>query len=170
MGRVSSAPHEEVSVGAAGLIADGMRFGPVCRIEPERDENGHIVVHTPQDRYANAGTAVRNRHGNGPFCRFRIPAQPTGPGVYAILVDGIVRYIGICHDLPRRWNAGYGNISPKNCYRGGQSTNCKVNHHIYEAAVAGRAVELWFCPTREAKATESRLIRALRPHWNTALT
>ena len=32
---------------------------------------------------------------------------------------------------PVRYNNGYGRISPRNCFQGGQSTNCRVNNLIF---------------------------------------
>ncbi|HWT81558.1 MAG TPA: GIY-YIG nuclease family protein, partial [Candidatus Methylomirabilis sp.] len=76
-------------------------------------------------------------------------------------------YAGKCIDLAKRWGGmGYGAISPKNCFVGGQSTNCKVNHRIYEHLRRGDRLELWFHATAELDAFESHLIRALQPPWN----
>jgi hypothetical protein len=87
-------------------------------------------------------------------------------GVYANLVNGEIRYIGECENLSSRYNTGYGTISPRNCYEGGQSTNCKINRLVLEAVENGDEVSLWFRRTDRRKAVESELIGRIRPPWN----
>lgn len=104
---------------------------------------------------------VRDRFVTSVFLR-------TGPtrGVYALTVDGGVQYIGEAEDLTRRYNMGYGHISPRNCYTGGRATNCRLNHLIYKEASKGRKVDLWFYRTEDRLAAEAELIRSLQPPWN----
>jgi hypothetical protein len=45
--------------------------------------------------------------------------------------------------LSARFNAGYGNISPKNCFKGGQETNCRVNNLVHSAALAGERISTY---------------------------
>jgi hypothetical protein len=63
---------------------------------------------------------------------------------------------------------GYGQISPRNCYIGGQPTNCRLNHLIYLASKDGKKVDLWFMPTGDRFAIEAALIQQLqtRQRWN----
>lgn len=35
-------------------------------------------------------------------------------------------YIGETDNLEKQFRQGYGNISPRNCFKGGQSTNYKM--------------------------------------------
>ena len=100
-----------------------------------------------------------------PF-QFHIRVPKGQVGVYALVVDDVVRYIGECEDLGKRFNAGYGNISPKNCYIGGQPTNCKINHQVLDIAKSGRHVCLYFHPTAERYVVERQLIAAYAPRWN----
>ena len=53
-----------------------------------------------------------------------------------LALDGDLRYVGECANLSARFNVGYGNISPKNCFSGGQETNCRLNNLLYEAVLA----------------------------------
>ena len=62
---------------------------------------------------------------------------------------------------------GYSVIDPRDCYVGGQSTNCHVNHVLGLALTADAELSLWFHPAAEPKLIESRLIRLLDPPWNT---
>jgi hypothetical protein len=136
-------------------------------IEPVRDAGGQVVRYTPQGRYANAGSQPLHAHGDGAFCKFRVNTR-AGEGVYAFVVGGNVMYVGECADLADRMNSGYGNISPKNCFHGGQKTNCRVNKLVLECVERRERVGLWFAPTTARKAAEERLIRALSPPWNVA--
>ena len=52
--------------------------------------------------------------------------------------------MGECANLSVRFNAGYGNISPKNCFKGGQETNCRLNNLLYLAAAAGMRIRSGF--------------------------
>jgi hypothetical protein len=60
----------------------------------------------------------------------------------------------------------YGNISPRNCFRGGQETNCRLNNLVYLAAAAGEKISLWFFPTADYKAMEDALRATLKLAWN----
>lgn len=75
-------------------------------------------------------------------------------------------YVGLCDNLSARFNAGYGNISPKNCYEGGQPTNCKVNTKILQEALFGNMLQLWFFRTVNKTLVEQQLIQQIKPPWN----
>jgi hypothetical protein len=64
---------------------------------------------------------------------------------------------------------GYGQISPRNCYEGGQATNCRINRLVLEHATSGACLLLWFHPTGQSDGVERELIRAIQPSWNRAL-
>lgn len=152
---------------AGALSLGGRSFRRAGSIEPVREPGGAIREDLPQGRYANTGGLGLNAHGDGPFCEFSVPGLPAAPGVYAVTVGGAVVYVGISVDLRQRWSPmGYGRISPRNCFEGGQSTNCKVNHAILLQARAGRAIELWIHETAEPRRLEAQLIRDLAPPWN----
>jgi hypothetical protein len=81
----------------------------------------------PQSRYRNARDLPLNGHGAGPFCCFSIARGLNVPGVYVLTLAGEAVYVGKCTSLARRFGPqGYGAIQPKNCFVGGQSTNCKI--------------------------------------------
>lgn len=143
-------------------------FTHVCHIEPERDEAGTIRTYMPQANYLKRELAKLHGYGAGPFCRFRIPKQFSASGVYILTVDDQPVYVGECLHLSKRYNAGYGHISPRNCYVGGRMTNCRVNTLIYNAACAGRRIDLWFLETADRFAIETELIHGLNAcqQWN----
>ncbi len=120
----------------------------------------------PQERYAKRDLYPLNKYGAGPFCKFKIPATYPHPGVYILTMAGEIRYIGETTNLSRRYNMGYGTISPKNCYKGGQETNVRMNNLIYNAAVAGEVISLWFHRTTDFKQIEVALRYAHRAPWN----
>jgi hypothetical protein len=144
----------------------GFRFTLVCAIRPERDSSGEIRPLTPHAQNSHRFGLVLHRYGAGPFCRFRIPGDLPLKGVYLLSTHDHVRYVGECENLSRRYNAGYGQISPRSCYVGGQSTNCKINHLVAEAVRSTERVELWFCQTEDRWRVERDLISRLRPDWN----
>ena len=135
-------------------------------ISIDRDERGKLIEYSPHTRFAGAATHRLHKYGLGPFCRIRVVA-PSREGVYAVRVRDVVTYVGKCQDARVRWGPqGYGLISPRNCFDGGQRTNCKVNHLILEAARASQLLELWFRELRPPGALEAELIRRFRPPWN----
>jgi hypothetical protein len=120
----------------------------------------------PSNKYNNRANKKLNKYGKGPFCRFRIPNTLNSEGVYIIKVNNDIMYIGECENLSRRFNLGYGLISPRNCFVGGQSTNCKINSYILQEMKNGSKVYLFFYETGERFKIESKLIKKYKPEWN----
>lgn len=145
-----------------------LEFDFVYPIQPDLDENGRIQTFLPQSQYKKRAQSRLHAYGEGPFCRFRIPPKLSYQGVYILTLDDEPYYVGECEDLSKRYNMGYGQISPRNCYAGGQPTNCRLNHLIYLAARDGKKVDLWFMPTGDRFAVEAALIQQLqtRQRWN----
>lgn len=141
-------------------------FQYICDVEPERGPDGSIRQFMPQARYQNARSLPLNRYGAGPFCKFKIPNRFQASGVYVFTTGGETRYVGECASLSARFNAGYGNISPKNCFKGGQETNCRLNNLVFVAAQAGGVMSLWFFQTADYKTMESALRSTLKLAWN----
>ena len=160
--------REEAELAADGALALGGRtFRHVTRISPEAGPDGEPVEYMPQRRYHAAASTPMNRHGHGPFCRFSVAGLPAAPGVYAVTVEQKLAYVGIAASLKRRWGpSGYAQIQPRNCFKGGQSTNCKVNHAILVAARDGLPVRLWMHQTATPRPIEAQLIAELSPPWN----
>ena len=105
-------------------------FISICEIKPLIDKYGRIIEYQPDREYKNADDKKLNKYGKGPFCKFQIPNGINKAGVYILKIDDEVKYVGECENLSSRYNIGYGQISPRNCYVGGQSTNCKINSYI----------------------------------------
>jgi hypothetical protein len=143
-------------------------FNFISFITPERDIYGKVREYSPSSRYLNRNGLPLNKWGQGPFCRFRIENDRSLNlfGVYAIVgKSNEVYYIGKCtgptSTLAKRFNNGYSIISPRNCFQGGQSTNCHVNHLILEATSIDNTLSLFFFMTEtgtEASDLEAELI------------
>ena len=144
----------------------GFEFDYVDRIEPLRDSDGSVRQFMPQNRYKNTQETPLNRYGVGPFCKFRISNRFQTSGVYVITLDDDIRYVGECANLSERFKTGYGNISPKNCFKGGQETNCRLNNLIYTAAAAEKQITLLFFQTADYKTMEAALRSVLDLAWN----
>lgn len=160
--------REGAELAADGALALGGRtFQHVTRILPEAGPDGGPVEDMPQQRYYAAASTPLNPHGHGPFCRFSVAGLPAAPGVYAVTVAQELVYVGIATNLKRRWGpSGYAQIQPRNPFKGGQSTNCKVNHAILLAARDRLAVCLWMHQAADPRPIEARLIAELAPPWN----
>jgi hypothetical protein len=144
----------------------GYDFRFICTIEPERKPSGEVLTFMPQTSFVNKNGLPLNKYGNGPFCKFKIPRNIEYPGIYALMEASDVKYIGECIALSSRYNMGYGNISPRNCFIGGQETNCRINNLILRQISAGSEITLWFLNTSNHKSLESQLRALLSPSWN----
>ncbi len=128
-------------------------------------ENGKVLRFYPQRQYGNPKGLPLSHHGAGPFCRFSVRA-PAASGVYLWVCQGEIVYIGETQDLAQRFNAGYGSISPRNCYLGGQSTNCKMNRVVLDCYEKGTPIRLYFYETADYKRVELELLRRCHTKYN----
>jgi len=140
-------------------------FKFVCNIIPVI-ENGVIFTHQPQGIYNNLRKIDLNNFGKDCFCKFRIPSNLNKKGVYVLRLNSENVYVGRCVDLSKRFNTGYGQISPRNCYVGGQTTNCRINKEILCQAEANSQIQLYFYETANHKAVEQDLLTSCKWHWN----
>lgn len=130
-----------------------------------RNADGSLATYVhdnPEGRPLNPNAA-------GPFVRIVLSDRlPSEPGVYAVTVDDSVVYLGRSRTpLRDRWGPrGYAVIHRRNTYNDGQSTNCRINHHIGQALASGAQVALWTYVTDQPVQVEVELERALRPTWN----
>lgn len=136
----------------------------------ERNGAGEINLKMPQHRYDKANEIPIHQYGWGPFCKFHVDTSDyTGTaGVYIFTANHQIVYIGESVDIHSRIQSGYGNISPKNCFEGGQQTNCRINNAILETLRARGQVALWAKETPNRKQLETDLIDKVGPPWNFA--
>jgi hypothetical protein len=146
----------------------GYQFKYIGEIRPALNADGSVRLFFPQPQYQNKRGLALNRYGDGAFCKFKITRLIQASGVYILVIDNEVRYVGECVNLSARFNSGYGNISPRNCYKGGQETNCRINKLVCSAALAGKQVSLLFFQTVGYKAMEAALRSAVKAAWNLA--
>lgn len=83
-------------------------------------------------KYLNRKKLRLHQYGDSIFCKFKIDDKYEKlKGIYCFAINDRIVYIGRCTDnYSKRINYGYGNISPRNCFIGGQSTNCRINAKI----------------------------------------
>lgn len=138
----------------------------------ERNEAGLVDIKMPQSRYDKLDECLVHRYGWGPFCKFSVDTSEyvRSEGVYIFTAGYEIKYVGETVDVHSRIQPGYGNISPKNCFKGGQQTNCRINHLILETVRNRGQVSLWIEETQDRKRREIELIEKCNPPWNKAST
>jgi len=142
-------------------------FSYVCEIIPKLNSEGNVTEIFPQSKYENKKNLNLNKYGKGPFCKFTIDRKYSGKsGVYVILVNNEIQYVGECDDFFKRFGMGYGNISPRNCFEGGQLTNCRINADILSVFKLKKSIQLYFLETDDRFKIEHELIINLNPPWN----
>ncbi len=142
-------------------------FSHVCALLPKSDQEGSILEFLPQSRYENKNGLKLNKYGEGPFCKFTIDKKYSRKtGVYVMVIEDDFQYVGECDDFFKRFGMGYGTISPRNCFDGGQPTNCRINSEILSSIKSGHPVQLYFFETDDRFKIEHELIMNLRPPWN----
>lgn len=111
-----------------------------------------------------------NQYGDDVYCDFSVAESLKTKGLYLFAVRDEIRYLGRTHEpFAKRINQGYGHLSPKNCYKDGQATNCRLNSLI---AQYWKELACYVCPLEdddEIDSLERTLIRQLQPEWNLAL-
>jgi hypothetical protein len=147
-----------------------IRFDFVCELVPKKDFDGNIIKDFPLERYAKKDISKIHKYGRGPFCKFSIPYNFQGKsGIYLILVNNFLVYVGICNDLVQRFNQGYGTIQPRNCFEGGQQTNCRINKLCLDEFENDSKIELKFNlnnSKENREAIENYIINSRNPKWN----
>ena len=147
------------------INVQGYQFRYLQKIMPDCDKNGKIIKYFPHEKYDNENNLPLLKQGQGPFCHFTIDTSNCA-GVYLWIVDKEIVYIGETEDLRRRFNTGYGSISPRNCYKGGQSTNCKMNKLVLDLFEQGKIIDLYFYETKHYKEVEKELLKRINTLYN----
>ena len=161
------------------ILLEEYPFRLIARIELKTDKYGIPIEYHPAKRYENSRSLQLNAHGDKSFCHFAL--KPRGgldlclyrTGVYAIAGTS-VNYIGRTQtSLNQRFN-GYRSIQPRNCYEGGQSTNCRINNRVLEVSKAGEMLWVYFHETDQPNDLEAYLLNSLVatdlwPPWNISI-
>lgn len=83
-----------------------------------------------------------------------------------MVVDDEIVYVGEAENFRKRFNSGYGNISPRNCYINGRTTNCRINSKVIELFEESKRSKLYINLTKEFKKVEHEIISLINPKWN----
>ena len=148
-------------------------FKYVMTIEPIKDEKGEIKR---RPKYS-AGFRKEFEDNSYYFCEFKLEDERwMGQcGIYLWFIknndkNNRIIYVGRTTDLYQRFNSrGYGKISSSNCKaKGGQYTNCKMNHEVYEiyANNDDKKIDIYFFKIEDI---EAEMIKVLRPEKNEEL-
>lgn len=144
----------------------GYTFAFLQNIEPKTNADGSVFEYSPQERYAKKKSSTLHEHGNGSFCDFAFDKAKKEAGVYLWVCDGEILYIGETKNMRKRFSSEYGHISPRKCYRGGQSTNCKMNNVALEHAKQGKNIAIYFLATDKHKQIEKELLTQIKTPYN----
>jgi len=142
----------------------------IHEVAPILAPDGSILEHSPAADYGVPPEEL-NRAGAGPFCAFRV-AHNAGPsGIFAIAVDNRCVYIGKSGNPIVKRISDIGNVSLSSVRKkGGQPSQCRLNHLILEALKNGSSVTFWHCaPGRTFPGQSDKLILpepGQSPEWN----
>lgn len=143
-------------------------FTYIQTIKPLIDANEQIYRYKPQKKYNNKKGLKLHNLGDGEFCKFKLENAEPISGVYVWIIQGENNpiYIGEANNFKRRFNMGYGVISPRNCFVGGQITNCKMNKVVLECYDKGLNIDIYFFKTNNYKEVELELLRNINTRYN----
>lgn len=127
------------------IVLDRRVLSHAGRLFVEREADGSVLTHTPLAGMA----AVEQRYpawARGPFGRIEPEHElPDAPGVYALVTQGTVRYVGPSTDLARTFDqrSGLGDISRREAQNPRREEHCRLNRLITSEGEAGRTVDLY---------------------------
>ncbi len=170
------------------ISIESKEFKLVQRINPQSEEieniteyNEKIIAYTKKykslvksllkQEYKPDDLLIKDKHTR--FCKFSLDEavilekflNKEVSGVYLWVEDRKIKYIGRAKNLVERFGpTGYGTIYPRNMFKGGQSTNCKMNLYVKENK--DKNISIYFCKTsdsndnnNEYKELEKNLLR-----------
>lgn len=142
------------------LVLDRRVLTHAGRLFVERDADGTVLMHSPLAGMA----AVEQRYpawALGPFGRIEPEHElPSGPGVFALVTHGTVRYVGSTPDVARMFGQrnGLGDVSRRDAQNPRREERCRLNRLITAEAQAGRTVDVYLL-VAEASGRLTRLVR-----------
>lgn len=146
---------------------DKYEFNYIETLELLPNKEGKIY-YKPQSKYKNTKKLGLHEYGDGDFCKFKLQNIKDICGVYAWVIQGENQpiYIGEAINFKKRFNMGYGIISPRNCFVGGQKTNCKMNKVVLNTYKNGQKIDIYFYETKDHKAIEKDLLKSITTPYN----
>lgn len=145
----------------------GYEFKFVQKLNLEQ-KDGKLLEYNTGDKYKKSKYLPRNKYGYKNFCKFKIRKDDEFkvPSVYLWVEDDEVIYIGETVNLLNRFNTGYGIISPRNCFVGGQTTNCHLNSFVLEEYEKDKTIDIYYLPTSLHKEIEKDLLNKVHTKLN----
>lgn len=153
---------------------DGISFTKLEEIN--EIEPGNEIPNEKKEKYRSKGLvkslsndfSVDDINNKLKFCKFKLKSDKVDniSGVYIWVLDNEIIYIGETNKLKDRFNTGYGIICPRNIFKGGQSTNCKMNRVILNKAKENKYVTIYFHKTPYYKKIESFLLSKYKTEYN----
>ena len=143
-------------------------------IENENDMNmptGEFLLKLKNNRNKNY-LSFLNNYGDKVYSHFGISENEvfSKKGIYTYYLNDKIKYIGITKDnYQKRINNGYGNISPKNCFKDGQTTNCHLNWLISSSFNNIKFYVKIMDNVDQIMSIEKKLIQKYDPPWNIQL-
>ncbi|CUJ88563.1 endonuclease II [Ruegeria denitrificans] len=121
----------------------------------------------PQDRFANPKGYALAPDYDVFYCSFKVNA-PKASGIYWILVNDVVVYIGRAKNLHNRLSVQYGTVSPRHPYKDGQLQKCRTNAKINSILSNGGQVSFRWKACVDYFEQEHALLKSpeTRPAWN----
>ena len=143
-----------------------IEFKKFCTLDLIPNRNG-VFFYSPQGnyKYVKNYAYLEDVDENTIFCKFK-PDLPKIKGVYLWVSDNEIIYIGEGVNLRSRFNSGYGNISPRNCFKGGQSTNVKMNRIALSYLKNNRPIDIYIYETANHKELETLLLSRISTQYN----
>ena len=142
-----------------------IEFSKACTIELIKKDG--VLEFFPQRIFTNINhyPYLKGIDENTPFCKFKPNLPPTN-GVYLWVIDDEIIYIGEGVNLYKRFNSGYGNISPRNCFKGGQNTNIKMNRIALKTYYDNKKIDIYIFETQNHKLLEKELLKQISTPYN----
>ena len=143
-------------------------------IENENDMNmptGEFLLKLKNNGNKNY-LSFLNNYGDKVYSHFGISENEvfSKKGIYTYYLNDKIKYIGITKDnYQKRINNGYGNISPKNCFKDGQTTNCHLNWLISSSFNNIKFYVKIMDNVDQIMSIEKKLIQKYDPPWNIQL-
>lgn len=151
------------------IILDSLslKFNKFCTIELIVNSENGTIYYRPQLQYNNVKhyPYLENVDDNTKFCKFK-PNLPDVSGLYIWVVNDEIVYIGEAVSLKDRFNNGYGQISPRNCFKGGQSTNIRMNMYALSEYEKNNHIDIYICESTNHVALETELLKRINTKCN----
>ncbi|MFC0524501.1 hypothetical protein ACFFGV_13075 [Pontibacillus salicampi] len=143
-------------------------FEFVSMIEPDKTASGRVLEYIPENPFQEEEERVNYPFAGGPFCSFSIPTYEEN-GIYLLLVNERINYVGKCSHLSHLFNNGFGSIVLERSYIMNNLELCRINYKMLQAFFKGGSITLLFAQTAEDRNWTTFLAKRFLPEWNIPL-